>query len=212
MQETSYNIRPMIESDITKISEIDKEAFPGESMFRPFSSYKAEIHNSSVHYSVAYTNEPVKLRTGEIKTGKISWFKRLWQHRKTESSELQPTDSFTEEHIIGFVGLWIMLHEAHITAIATRKNYRRRGIGEALLISAIETSISSEAQMITLEVRVSNVIAQALYLKYGFRIVGKRIRYYADNNEDALLFSLEAINSANFQSQFRILKEAYNHN
>ena len=62
----------MIESDITKISEIDKEAFPGESMFRPFSSYKAEIHNSSVHYSVAYTNEPVKLRTGEIKTGKIS--------------------------------------------------------------------------------------------------------------------------------------------
>ena len=212
MRETSYNIRPMIESDITEISEIDKEAFPGESMFRPFSSYKAEIHNSSVHYSVVYTNEPVKLRTGEIKTGNVSWSKHLRRHRKTESSKLQTTDSFTKQHIIGFVGLWIMLHEAHITAIATRENYRRRGIGEALLISAIETSISSGAQMITLEVRVSNTIAQALYLKYGFHIVGKRIRYYSDNNEDALLLSLETINSTSFQSQFRILKEDYNRN
>ena len=105
-----------------------------------------------------------------------------------------------------------MLHEAHITAIATRENYRRRGIGEALLISAIETSISSGTQMITLEVRVSNTIAQALYLKYGFHIVGKRIRYYSDNNEDALLLSLETINSTSFQSQFRILKEDYNRN
>lgn len=212
MREMSYNIRPLIESDINKISEIDKEAFPGESMFRPFSSYKAEIHNSSVHYSVAYTNIPVKLRTREIKTGKISLFKRLWQHRKTESPELPPTDSFTEEHIIGFVGLWIMLQEAHITAIATRKNCRRRGIGEALLISAIESSISSGAQMITLEVRVSNTIAQALYLKYGFLVVGKRIRYYSDNNEDAVLMTLESINSTNFQSQFRRLKEACDHN
>ncbi len=208
MRETSYHIRPMIESDITEISEIDKEAFPGESMFRPFSSYKAEFHNSSVHYSVACTNETVKLRTKEIKTGKISWFNHLWRHRKMESSELPPTDSFTEERLIGFVGLWIMLHEAHITAIATRNNYRCRGIGEALLISAIESSISSGAQMITLEVRVSNTIAQALYLKYGFRIVGKRIRYYSDNNEDALLMTLEPINSDNFQSHFRRLKES----
>jgi ribosomal-protein-alanine N-acetyltransferase len=203
MREMGYKIRSMIESDIAEISEIDKEAFPGESMFRPFSSYKADIHNSSVHYSVAYINDPVKLRTGEIKTGNVSWFKQLRRHRKTESSEL---------HIIGFVGLWIMLHEAHITAIAIRKNYRRRGIGEALLISAVETSISSGAQMITLEVRVSNTIAQALYLKYGFLIVGKRIKYYSDNNEDALLMSIETINSASFQSQFRRLKESYNRN
>ena len=212
MREMNYSIRPMIESDITEISEIDKEAFPGESMFRPFSSYKAEIHNSSVHYSVVCTNESVKLRTEEIKTEKISWFKRLRRLRKTESSELQTNDSYTGQHIIGFVGLWIMLHEAHITAIATRDNYRRRGIGEALLISAVETSISSGAQMITLEVRISNTIAQALYLKYGFHIAGKRIRYYSDNNEDALLMSIETINSASFQSQFRRLKEAYNRN
>lgn len=212
MRDTSYNIRTMIESDIVEISEIDKEAFPGESMFRPSSSYKAEIHNPSVHYSVAYTNEPVKLRTEKINPRKKSMFKRLWQQRKTESSELQSTDSITKEYMIGFVGLWFMLQEAHITAIATRINYRRQGIGEALLISAIENSISFGAQMITLEVRVSNVIAQSLYLKYGFCIVGKRIRYYSDNNEDALLMSIKTINSTNFESQFRKLKEAHNNN
>ncbi len=212
MRETSYNIRTMIESDIVEISEIDKEAFPGESMFRPSSSYKSEIHNPSVHYSVAYTNKSVKLRTEKNSTGKISIFKRLWQQQKMESSELQPTDSITEEYMIGFVGLWFVLQEAHITAIATRTNYRRRGIGEALLISAIETSISLGAQIITLEVRVSNAMAQSLYLKYGFRIVGKRIRYYSDNNEDALLMSIETINSTNFKSQLRVLKEAHNNN
>ena len=212
MRDTSYNIRTMIESDIVEISEIDKEAFPGESMFRPSSSYKAEIHNPSVHYSVAYTNEPEKLRTEKINPRKKSMFKRLWQQRKTESSELQSTDSITKEYMIGFVGLWFMLQEAHITAIATRINYRRQGIGEALLISAIENSISFGAQMITLEVRVSNVIAQSLYLKYGFCIVGKRIRYYSDNNEDAILMSIKTINSTNFESQFRKLKEAHNNN
>ncbi len=211
MRETSYNIRPMIEADIAEISEIDKEAFPGESIFRPFSSFKSDINNSSVHYSVAYSNEPEILRTEEIKSRKISWFKRLWQHRKSESSELKSTDLVTEGHIIGFVGLWIMLDEAHITALATRNNYRRQGIGEALLISAIETSISLGSQMITLEVRISNAIAQALYLKYGFIIVGKRIRYYSDNNEDALLMSIESTNSVNFKSQFRKLKEADSH-
>ena len=212
MRETSYNIRTMIESDIVEISEIDKEAFPGESMFRPSSSYKAEIHNTSVHYSVAYTNEPVKLGTEKINPQKKSMFKRLWQQQRMKSSELQSTNSVTEEYMIGFVGLWFMLQEAHITAIATRTNYRRQGIGEALLISAIETSSSFGAQTITLEVRVSNVIAQSLYLKYGFRIVGKRIRYYSDNNEDALLMSIKTINSTNFKSQFCKLKEAHNNN
>ena len=211
MRETSYNIRPMIEADIAEISEINKEAFPGESIFRPLSSYKSEINNSSVHYSVAYSNKPEVLRTEEIKTRKISWLKRLWRYRKSELSELQSTNFITEDHIIGFVGLWIMLDEAHITAIATRNNYRRQGIGEVLLISAIETSISLGSQLITLEVRVSNAIAQALYLKYGFIIVGKRIKYYSDNDEDALLMSIESTNSANFQSQFRKLKEVNSH-
>jgi len=206
MQNTEYKIRPILEADIAEISEIDKEAFPGESIFRPFSSYKSEIHSSSVHYSVAYI-DVTEISSREKKP----WFKRLLQSEKTESteySELQPTNSTTKEHIIGFVGLWIMLDEAHITAIATRNNYRRHGIGEALLVSAIETSISLGAQMITLEVRVSNLIAQALYMKYGFLTVGKRIRYYSDNNEDALLMSIEAVNSSIFQSKFSRLKES----
>jgi [ribosomal protein S18]-alanine N-acetyltransferase len=212
MRHIKYTIRPMREVDIVQISEIDCEAFPGESMFRPFSSYKAEIHNSAVHYSVACTAEPVKLRKLKANTYKPSWYQRFRPHRKIDTSELEIVHVDAEKYIIGFVGLWIMLNEAHITAIATRQNFRRQGIGESLLISAIESSIQLGAKVVTLEVRVSNIIAQSLYLKYGFRKVGKRVRYYSDNNEDALLMSTDNIASDNFKFRFQELKEAHKYN
>jgi ribosomal-protein-alanine N-acetyltransferase len=102
-----------------------------------------------------------------------------------------------------------MLNEAHIIAIAVRNNYRRKGIGEGLLISVIEVATQLHANVITLEVRASNVVAQALYKKYGFRVVGRRPRYYSDNGEDAVLMSTDTITSAPFQTCFQQLKEAH---
>ncbi len=90
---------------------------------------------------------------------------------------------------MGYLGLWYMVDEAHIVAIATHPAYRRRGIGERLLARALELARERDAKTVTLEVRVSNEPAQRLYEKYGFRRVGLRPRYYTDNGEDALIMT-----------------------
>jgi len=101
-----------------------------------------------------------------------------------------------------------MAGEAHISTIAVQPNWRRLGIGELLLVAMLDRATELEADMATLEVRVSNVTAQNLYRKYGFRQVGLRRRYYRDSDEDALIMSTERLTSASFQSHFQQLKRA----
>jgi ribosomal-protein-alanine N-acetyltransferase len=58
-----------------------------------------------------------------------------------------------------------------------------------MLLRLIELAIELEAQRLTLEVRVSNSAAQALYRSFGFRVAGRRARYYSDDGEDALVMT-----------------------
>ena len=92
--------------------------------------------------------------------------------------------------VISYAGFWFVLDEAHITNVAVRPEYRRRGIGrkmmELILLEAKKRGIVS----ISLEVRVSNKPARELYKGFGFSVAGLRKGYYSDNGEDALLMSL----------------------
>ncbi len=97
------------------------------------------------------------------------------------------------DQVVGFAGLWLMVDEAHITTFAVDPAWRRRGIGEHLLVTLLDVSISRGAREATLEVRLSNVAARRLYEKYGFRPVGLRPRYYTDNGEDALIMTTEPL-------------------
>ena len=108
--------------------------------------------------------------------------------------------------IIGFAGLWLMVDEAHITTIAMHPDYRRRGLGEFLLVSLIEIAYNINARWVTLEVRVTNRNAQNLYHKYGFREAGLRHRYYSDNQEDALIMWTDEIKSPGYKQKFQELK------
>ena len=92
-----------------------------------------------------------------------------------------------EGRVIGYCGVWIVIDEAHITNIALLPEYRGRKLGEALLRKIIEVAIERGAKTMTLEVRVSNMIAQSLYRKLGFQGGAIRKRYYTDNHEDALV-------------------------
>lgn len=89
--------------------------------------------------------------------------------------------------VIGYGGMWIILDEAHITNLAVHPDYRGRGVGEALMKGLINTASRLKVDGMTLEVRVSNHIAQNLYKKLGFVSVGVRKAYYSDNGEDALI-------------------------
>ena len=99
-----------------------------------------------------------------------------------------------------------MVDEAHITTIAMHPDYRRRGLGEFMLVGLIDIAYSISAKWVTLEVRVSNYSAQNLYRKYGFREAGLRHRYYSDNQEDALIMWTDEINSPAYKQKFQDLK------
>jgi [ribosomal protein S18]-alanine N-acetyltransferase len=92
-----------------------------------------------------------------------------------------------EGKIVGYGGMWIIMDEAHITNIAVREKYRGLGYGRKLLREMMRTALWLGAQRMTLEVRVTNERAQALYRKMGFYPSGVRPAYYSDNLEDALI-------------------------
>ena len=201
MENLSYVIRSMKESDVLQVAEVDREAFSTEWMFRSLSSYQRELSNPLAHYLVASTLSEIPPKLGQPTALQLPFFRGFSPHNSRLTRKKHPS-----EYIVGFASFWLMANDAHITSIAVRNEYRGMGIGEALLISIIELATRLNAAVITLEVRASNELAQTLYRKYGFHEVGKRLRYYSDNGEDALLMSTDSVISASFQSYFQQLK------
>src|SRR5664280_74287 len=107
--------------------------------------------------------------------------------------------------IVGYGGIWLMVDEAHVTTFAVHPQYRRRRIGERLLIALLDLALARGAREATLEVRLSNLPARRLYEKYGFRPVGIRPRYYSDDHEDALIMTTEPLLSPGMRARLTAL-------
>lgn len=90
---------------------------------------------------------------------------------------------------IGYAGFWNVSGEGDITNVAVLPEYRQQGIGSMLIKNMIKTAKELDIELLTLEVRKSNIAAQGLYNKYGFDIIGERKRYYRDNGEDAWIMT-----------------------
>lgn len=95
-----------------------------------------------------------------------------------------------EDKVVGYGGLWNIIDEGHITNIAVLEEFRDKGIGSKILSKLIEVSKSKNTCSMTLEVRRNNESAKHLYKKYGFEEAGVRPKYYADNDEDAIIMWL----------------------
>jgi ribosomal-protein-alanine N-acetyltransferase len=93
--------------------------------------------------------------------------------------------------IIGMIVVWLILDEVHIATIAVHPEYRGRGIGRQILLTALRECAAQGARSATLEVRERNLIAIDMYRKLGFEVVGQRKHYYQDTHEDAVLMTLE---------------------
>jgi ribosomal-protein-alanine N-acetyltransferase len=199
MPGTYYVIRPMKYEDIPEVAQIDREAFPGEWVFRSQSAYKQDLGNPFIRYIVACKERDVSESGGQAMQ-KLPWFKRFFSYKRRLN---------TSEDMVGFSGFWMMMHEAHIIAIGVRDGYRQLGIGEGLLIATIELAQILNVNVVTLEVRASNKIAQELYEKYGFQAVGRRLRYYSSDGEDAIIMSTDNITSMLFQASFQQLRKAH---
>jgi [ribosomal protein S18]-alanine N-acetyltransferase len=189
-----YLIRTMTEADIAQVAEIEAESFPTT---WPRTAYRRELTNKLARYVVLLDrmHAPVVNRAQP----KRSFF-GFGRRPATE-------EAATHDFIVGYVGLWFMVDEAHVVAIAVRESYRGRGLGELLLCQALDLALENNQDVVTLEVRRSNSIAQALYEKYRFLKVGVRRRYYSDNHEDAIIMSTPPIQADSYREFLAYLKQ-----
>jgi ribosomal-protein-alanine N-acetyltransferase len=195
-----YFIEPMTEDDIEAVQKVEHVSF---TTYWETNTYRQELREAqNSRYIVARKSEqppPPRMdeQGGLFSNGLIqTLFSLLW--KKGTSCRTYP--------LVGYGGLWIGVDEGHITTIAVHPAYRRQGIGELLLNGLIDLGFEMHATMLTLEVRVSNVAAQNLYLKYGFVPVGQRPRYYLDNGEDAMIMSTPPIQSSMYQERLREIR------
>jgi len=205
----SYYVRRMRQEDIAQVAQIDREAF---STMWPPANYRSELDNRLAHYIVA-CDDSKTVELPEPKTapetgfwGLASKVRRVFNHDRFFGEALPPSGS---EYVVGFTGIWVMAQEAHITNIAVRQAYQRQGIGELLIILILDMATELHLRFVTLEVRVSNTVAQSLYRKHGFSQVGVRHGYYTDNHEDGVLMSTADIRLDTFQAQLQQLKQAH---
>jgi [ribosomal protein S18]-alanine N-acetyltransferase len=121
----------------------------------------------------------------------LPWPERSFRFELTENPVSRGWVVEVDGKIAAMLVLWFIVDEAHIATIAVHPDYRRRGIGEQILLHALKSVQEEGARRAFLEVRAGNAAAQAMYKKYGFEVAGVRPGYYRDNNEDALLMNLE---------------------
>jgi ribosomal-protein-alanine N-acetyltransferase len=100
-------------------------------------------------------------------------------------------DAAGASRVIGFCDYWLVHDEVHLLNLATHPDWRRQGIATMLMRHLLAVARDHRCRYVTLEVRASNHPAQALYRAHGFVAVGVRPRYYADNDEDAVVMTLD---------------------
>lgn len=98
-----------------------------------------------------------------------------------------------DRRIAGMIVVWLIVDEAHIATFATHPDFRRLGLARRLLAETLLVCIRAGMYSSTLEVRAANLAAQNLYLAFRFEEVGRRPRYYRDNNEDALIMTVQPL-------------------
>lgn len=177
MRTAVYRIDPMTQDDVPEVSRLERRCFSNP---WPTSAYRRELRLPEQNaYTVLRLVPDAANGRGDGAETPARGLSRL------------PLLAFARRvdhgagRIVGFTGMWHMFDEAHITTIGVEPEERGKGLGELLLVALIDEAIRRGAAWLTLEVRVSNAAAQALYQKYGFTVHGTRKRYYSDNNEDA---------------------------
>lgn len=184
--EIEFSFEKMQREDIATVMAVDNRSFT-----LPWSerTYRNEVldNNNSHYYVLRYHRQP---------SAPSSRLLARLARRKVEPL------------LVAYGGFWLVADEAHISTIAVDKGWRGQSLGEYMLMSMLEQAMRLSATKATLEVRESNTMAQNLYQKYGFHVTGKRLRYYRDNNEDALLMSLAGITTKNYQQKFQKLAMA----
>jgi [ribosomal protein S18]-alanine N-acetyltransferase len=127
----------------------------------------------------------------------LPWPEHSFHYEVTDNRAARCFVAETEDkRLAAMVVSWIIVDELHIATIATHPEFRRQGIGARILTAALEDAAAAGVRRAFLEVREGNEAAQDMYRKFGFETSGRRVKYYKDNGEDAILMTLENIDNA----------------
>lgn len=183
--------------DIADVSRVERQCFTNP---WPQSAYRRELRNPGNNaYLVLWEHDDTQLPAPpEEARGALSMLPFFRRGQRNN------------DRIVGFAGMWILYDEAHVTTIGVVPELRGKGLGELLLIELFEIAYARNAEWVTLEVRVSNDSAQALYRKYGFSQQGIRRRYYSDNGEDAYIMWSPSIRTDEYRQRFNELRARLN--
>ena len=128
-----------------------------------------------------------------IKDSLLTGFDNFWNYSIFRNELLNPNSKYiiakANNEIVGFAGIWKSVDDVHITNIVTAKKYRNKNIGSLMLSKLIEMARNEKGiTSITLEVNSNNILAQKLYEKFDFKVVGIRKKYY-NNMDDAIIYT-----------------------
>jgi ribosomal-protein-alanine N-acetyltransferase len=124
----------------------------------------------------------------------LPWPERSFRFEVTDNPASRCWVAEADGRVVGMIVAWLFVDEVHIATIATHPDFRRQGIAQKLLTHTLRYTSDEGAVSSFLEVRESNLAAQAMYRKFGYENTGLRKRYYKDNSEDAVLMTLMKIN------------------
>lgn len=169
---------------------------------RPYSLREMRISDISSVMEIERTAFPVPWKASayeyEIAQNKLASYQVL----TAQLADLRSS-------LIGYTGYWMLVDEAHVSTLAIGNAWRGRGLGELLLLNLLILAFQSKASIATLEVRKSNLVAQNLYRKYQFQVVGGRRRYY-QGKEDALVMSVETLDQVYWSFLKTCKRELFN--
>jgi ribosomal-protein-alanine N-acetyltransferase len=167
-----YVLRPMEPGDVPVVAAIDRLSFPTP---WPASAFQHELKRERAYYHVLIRPEDDAPLSSSRGWGR--WLQQLFEPAKGS-------------RIVGYVGFRLQGGEGHITTIAVHPEFRRRSLGELLLLVALDKMLTLGVDTVTLEMRPSNGVAFQLYRKYGFEVEHRQPGYYRDG-EDALVMAAE---------------------
>ena len=127
------------------------------------------------------------------KSFSLPWPERSFRFELTDNPASRCWVAELDGRIVGMLVAWLMVDEVHIATLATDTDFRRQGIAKKLLSHALRRLMEEGARSSFLEVRESNLAAREMYRKLGYEQTGRRRRYYRDNDEDAILMTLDPL-------------------
>ncbi len=145
------------------------------------------------------------------KSFSLPWPERSFRYELTDNPASRCWVAEVDGKLLGMIVVWLIVEEAHVATLATHPDYRRRGIAKKLLMHALRELIKEGARSSFLEVRASNTAAQEMYRKFGYMESGVRRRYYRDNDEDAILMTLDSLKVERIVSDVELSKDMEEH-